>query len=84
MVSPVEMMSDGATTEFQVNVRGDVLRIEPQLFAGSDVDFANIRIWYEGQGGTFKPTRKGICIKASSLDKLIAGLQKLDTAHAEG
>lgn len=53
---------------------GEQLRLERRSYNG--YPFLDLRVWFQGDDGEWRPTKKGLSIKPRELDEVIAALTK--------
>lgn len=53
----------------------EILRVEKKEFKGHE--YIDLRIYFMGDDGDYKPTKKGVTVKPDKLDELIKHLTDL-------
>jgi hypothetical protein len=76
-------MSDNERTVVHVFEKGAGQRIEASISTYKDQTYADVRTYFEGDGGEWKPTKKGITVPLDLLGELEASVQALRQAVGE-
>jgi hypothetical protein len=59
----------------------EIIRVSKREFKGHE--FLDLRIYYEGDDGQYKPTKKGITLNPKLVDELIEALNKEKDSEPE-